>query len=306
MNELLSTLKRSWRTHLWVNLSTVGVLTLCFGLIYTSLLLTANLGRLLTAWGDEVQLTLFLKDSATSEEIAALDDVLKSDPGVESVTFINKTEAKKAFEKSLSSYGPSFLKTVDGDMGNPFPASFVIKVATSYKTADRIEAIANQYSGNPIVEDSSYGQEWIKNYTSFFKGTRFVTALAVAVILAATLFVVGNAVRASLAARREEIQILELVGATSAMVRRPIILEGGLYGLLSALIALVLMGVVYQFALSRLETVSGASSVLQVLRYFSTGEILGLTLAGGLIGLIGSYLCVARINTGWAAARQLS
>lgn len=302
--EIKAVLRRSWQAHFWTNFATTGVLALSFGLILGTILLTGNLKRLLTVWGDEIQITIYLKDDITQDQKQDIEKILALETGVEKTKYMDKTAAADSFEKSLKSYGPNFLKSLKSELDNPFPASYLVQVTKAQKTPEKIEALAKQFTQMAGVEDVSYGQEWLRNYTTLVKLSRAIAALFVAVILIGCLFTVSNSIRASLSSRREEIEILELVGATSKAVRTPFLIEGAFQGMLAVIVALILLNVAYRFLYQILESVLGASAVTSSLSFLPFYSWSLFILAGAAVGAVGSYLCVARLNTGWAAAQE--
>ncbi len=305
MEDISGVLKRSWQSHFWTNLATTGVLTLSFSLILGTILFITNLSRLLTLWGDEIQITVYLKDEITDLEKKALESTFKEKDGVENFSFITKSEAANSFEKSLSAYGPQFLKSLKSEGENPFPASYLLKVKREDKTPEKIETLAQAYLKLPGVEDVSYGQEWIKNYTTLMTICRTAAGLFTFVLLLACLFTVSNSVQASLISRREEIEILELVGATSRTIRRPFLIEGAFQGGFAAITSLFFLSVIYYVAYQSIEKVVGASSLLPALQFLSILSMIAAVVAGLFFGALGSYLCVVKLNTGWAATARV-
>ncbi|MDZ4676269.1 MAG: permease-like cell division protein FtsX [Oligoflexia bacterium] len=304
MSEFSATIWRSWKSHFWTNAATTAVLTLSFALVYGAILFTTNLGRILAVWGDEIQITIYLSDDITQDQIANLEKTISSENGIDKLLYVDKVKAKSSFEKSLSSYGPNFLKSLENDKDNPFPASYMVRLSKNHKSPDRVDELAQQFGRLPGVEDISYGQEWIKNYAILFRIFKMVALACTIVILIGCLFTVSNAIRASLSSRREEIEILELVGATSQTIRRPFLIEGAFQGFVAAFGALILLGLTYNFVYHNLEHILGMSTVISSLTFLSWNTAASSVLLGTLLGAFGSYICVSRLNTGWAAARE--
>ncbi len=304
MNELKSVLLRSWQSHFWTNTATTGVLTLSFSLILGILLFTTNLGRFLAVWGDEIQITVYLKDTVSAEQLGAIKRGFQSERAIEGFQYINKEAAQASFEKSLSSYGPDFLRAIQGDNENPFPASYLIKIAKEKKTPELIAGLAQEFSKWGGVEDVSFGQEWLKNYAVLLKIVRLMAMVFTTIILIGCVFTVSNAVQASLTVRREEIEILELVGATQKTIRRPFIVEGAFQGILAAAVSLFLLAIAYKLIYQSLDSVLGAATTLSTLSFFPFYLVVFVLVLGAAIGAAGSYVCVARLNTGWAAVHE--
>jgi cell division transport system permease protein len=295
-------IKRSWVMQFWINFATTGVLTLSFGIIFGLILFSKNISRLLTIWGDEIQITLYLTDSITETQKTEILQKIKHHPAVASYEYIDKTQAAALFETSLKNYGKNFFNSLKTEVGNPFPAAYHIQLQSQFKNPEHVEEIAKEFQSMTGIEDSSYGREWIKNYTLLLKIGRVLGVLLGLVVFAGCFFAVGNSIRASLSLRREEIEILELIGATNNEVRRPFIIEGAFQGFLASVIALVILSATYTYSYHLLEDIVGLSAITQVMGFFNWIVIINMILFGVWVGSVGSYFCVKNINTGWAAA----
>ena len=223
---------------------------------------------------------------------------------VEKVQYIDKDAAAASFEKSLSSYGPNFMKSLKEEKENPFPASYQVRIRKNEKTPEKIESLAQQFAKLPGVEDVSYGQEWLNNYATLLKVSKTLAVLFTLALLSACLFTVSNSIQASLFSRRDEIEILELVGATSKTIRRPFLIEGAFQGMVAILFSVVVLGVIYKASFQSLEKILGSSSVLSALEFLPPVVITLSIIVGIFIGALGSYICVARLNTGWAVLQE--
>lgn len=304
ITEIKGIILRSWQNHFLTNFATTIVLAMSFSLILGTILVSFNLERLLTVWGNEVQITIYIKDHILPEDKTALEKSLHDHPGVESVQFISKEVAGLAFEKSLSHYGPNFIESIKTDGENPFPASYLIRLQRDEKTPEKIELMATHFSSLTGVEDVSYGQEWVKNYALLLKASRAIALIFALIIISGCLFAVSNSIRASLFSRREEIEILELVGATARAIRKPFLIEGAFQGAIATVISVLCLALVYRVVYQSLEHTLGSSSITSTMSFFPFHTLLICLGAGIAIGALGSYLCVARLNTGWAASAE--
>jgi cell division transport system permease protein len=304
LSEILATLRRSWQSHFWTNLATTAILTLSFSLILGATLVTTNLSRLFSVWGDEIQITVYLRDGISDDDARTIKTTIENQSEVEKIQYIDKTSAATSFEKSLASYGPNFMKSLKDEKENPFPASYQVRVRKDEKTPEKIEALAQQFGKLPGVEDVSYGQEWLNNYAMLLKVSKTLALLFALALLSACLFTVSNAIQASLYSRRDEIEILELVGATAKSIRKPFLIEGAFQGFIAIVFSLLFLGVMYRASFQSLERTLGSSSVLSALNFLAPWVMTVSIVVGVAIGALGSYLCVARLNTGWAAAEE--
>ena len=126
----------------------------------------------------------------------------------------------------------------------------------------------------------------------------------VAILLVGGLFVVGNSIRASIAARREEIEILELIGATASMIRRPYVAEGAMMGAVASLFAIALNYALHLWQASLMSSSVALGSLAQQFTFMSPLMLLAFVVAGSLLGAIGAWLTVRQINDGWSASQR--
>ncbi|MBK9293456.1 MAG: ABC transporter permease [Oligoflexia bacterium] len=302
LNLIFSTLKRSWISQFWMNLSTFAVLSLSLGLIYGTVLFSHNTSRLFSVWGEEIQITVYLTDNISESQIEQIKKKLESSEYIVRHDFIDKVQAAKLFEKSLKNYGPQFLSSLKSEVGSPFPASYQIQLKPEFNSPEKVSKIADEFSAMGGIEDVSYGQEWVGNYTNLMRIARVLGILFGIAIFVGCLFTVSNSIRASLASRREEVEILELIGATNNEIRAPFLIEGAFQGIISSVFAILILGGIYSYSFQFIDGVLGAQSADKVLTFFSPLVIFLMVLFGGIIGAAGSYICVSKINTGWAAA----
>jgi cell division transport system permease protein len=154
------------------------------------------------------------------------------------------------------------------------------------------------------VDEVSFGQEWVKNYSLITKLVSSAGLIFIFITVLGSLFVVSNSIRTSVAQRKNEIEVLELIGATSSYIRWPFIAEGAVLGMLSTFIS---VGVSYGlFSWAK----SGLQQQLNFLQLSSHVQFLGVqisfffVLSGIFLGALSALVCVRQINSGWAAARS--
>lgn len=298
-------LGRSWRHHLGLQLATIAVLSTVLVILSVVFSLRENLHRLNNAWGDNLELTLYLKSSAKGEAIQKFLKELHEGNNFSNVKFIGREEAVQRFVSRMGSLAPDFLKSPDFE--NPLPSSVEIQLKDDQPVHAKVEALrrwAQEMASNELVEDVSYGQGWIENWAGFLTAIQFVSGAALLLTMILGLLVIGNSIRVSLSHRRDEIEILELVGASPSWIRGPFIVEGAILGLLASLVAavggLVLQTVIFDYLRSSLAF----WSVFQGLQPLGLAGWLLVAIIGAAFGSLGAYVCVRHLNSGWSAAER--
>ena len=247
-----------------------------------------GLGTWLVSWSDdkkrELAVHVFIADAASTKQINELRVLLESDERVKpgGITFISKERALQIMRKrspELTSDLPS----------NPLPASFDVVP----KRGEDTEAIAVAVNKSRLaaVDEVRYGKEVSQRILQIARAIQIVFLIAVFVLLAASTILIANTIRLSVHARRREIEVMKLVGASNWYVRGPFMLEGLLTGLVGSVAAVVLLFVSREIAIPRMLTIQNDPDV-QALAFAWTAAIL---IMGGLaIGALGSGLTLRR------------
>ncbi len=251
-------------------------------------LLLRNMEELLDQFGDDLRVTAYLEPEVSGEALRALEDRVLAIPGVEDVEALSQDEALERFRASVGS-GSTLL---DGLEINPLPASLEISLSDDRRSAEGMEAVANAIEGLAGVESLSSGRDWVEGYLRAVALVRGV-GLGLGIILAlATLLIVANTIRLGIDARRDELEILSLVGASRAFVQTPFLLEGLLQGAAGGAIALGLLYTLFRLVLPEFEF--GLELLLGTApSFFSSGEALLLVAGGAGLGLFGSATALA-------------
>lgn len=297
---------RTWKFNPAMQLATFSVLVGTFCVITIFVSVHQNLNQLLTRWGEDVQMTVFLKEEVVQGEVSKVETFLKNITDIEHISYISKDEAARRFQKQMGAAAPDLLS--DKDFGNPLPASFEVKLGAHMATAAAFETLVNladKVSSLESVDEVSYGQGWVENYSSLVNQFGKSSWLLVIILLAGSLLVIGNSIRNSIFQRRDEIEVLELVGATARRIQGPFIFEGAVIGGLSALIALFICYVFFQWQVGIFDEDLKFLGLAGQLTYLQWSHFFGIPLLGTVFGGLGAYICVRKVSSGWSAAERL-
>lgn len=290
-----------------MQLATLAVLSGTFTVIVVFFLVYQNLSQILSHWGQSVQMTAYLTDDLSTQELTTLESQLQNLDSFSHINFISKDEALERFRTQMAGAMPEFLS--DPDFGNPLPSSFEMKLKESLEggqgSYELLVAVAKRVGQISGVDEVSYGQGWVENYASLVSSFGTASTVLILILLGGAFFVIGNSIRNSIHQRREEIEILELFGATSRMIKAPYIFEGAIMGLLSAMISLTICYLLFLWQTRLVEENLGFLGLAGLFSYLSWTYITWLLLLGALLGAAGSYICVARLSSGWSAAERI-
>ena len=267
----------------FASISTVAVSLLVLGMFLMIFLNTNNLAQYLE---NQVQISVYMQDSATDKELASVKDKLTKMPGVVKVTQVNKQQALERFKKRLGDQ-EQLLNSLGKE--NPFPNSFEVQV----DNPDRIKVLTPQIGQLPKVETAKFGQEVVEHLFQLTKILRLGGIVLVVFLAMATLFIISNTIRLTVFARRKEVIIMKYVGATDWFIRWPFLLEGMTLGFFGAVVTFVLINSIYASLLDRIH------ATLAFLPLLPTSPLLlyvdlFLLAAGTGIGALGSYISLRK------------
>lgn len=265
------------------SISTVALSLLVLGLF---MLLVVNTNNIASTLESQVQVTVYMKDSANKTTLEQIAKDITALNGVQKVTFTNKAQALELFKERLSEK-KSLLDSL-GD-NNPLPNYFEIFV----DQPDRIKSIVPIISEMPEVESVKYGQETVEQ---LFKITRIVRLGGIILIIflaLSTIFIISNTIRLTVFARKREVLIMKYVGATDWFIRWPFLLEGMFLGLIGSLIALVLLSWIYGEVVEQVHANLAFFPLIAKQPLFAYVSLIMLIL-GVAIGAIGSYISLRK------------
>jgi cell division transport system permease protein len=248
-----------------------------------------GIGTWLVSWSDdkkrELAVHIYVADSATNKQINTLREFLESDSLVKpgGVEFITKAEAFAIMKKRA----PELTENV---VTNPLPASFDVVPRRGEDTAALAAAI--QQAKLPAVEEVTHGKEVSRNILKIARAIQVIFLIVVIVLLGASTILISNTIRLSIFARRREIEVMKLVGATNWFVRGPFMLEGVLTGLAGSVAAVVLLFMGREIAVPSIVGHIQDDPDVQALAFSYTAAL--LILVGLVIGALGSGLTLRR------------
>lgn len=270
----------------------IAITTIAIALFAAGLARTAGraLDGLLASLGGEVEVTVYLAPDLSTDHVEALRMRLETASGGRAV-LVEPDEALQRLSRELGDLGDALSQLPE----NPLPPSLELSVAPERRTPELLESLSSQIQALPGVTGVDYGREAVERLTAIARALRFGGLVAFAVVLSATIIIVAATLQLAIYARREEIEIQKLVGATDRFVKAPFLIEGLLQGLLGAAVALSglwafgrLVGPTLTSLFSFLVGPTSSEALVQ------PGLALELVLAGSLLGLTGSFIAVGR------------
>lgn len=285
--DLVDSLGRLYRRPA-ASLLTTAVIGITLALPAGLHVLLKNLDALSYSWQDTIQASLFLAedtDEATGRELA---ERLSARSAVAGTDYISRADALAEF-KRLS----GFSEAIEALDGNPLPAVITVRPAADLP-AGEVEALIAELDALPEVADARLDQAWLERLYALLEVVRrgvFIVALLLAF---AVVFIVGNTIRLDIENRREQIEVMKLLGAPDAFVRRPFLYSGVWYGLIGGVVAWLLLTVCLLALAGPVRRLAGLYGGQGGLAWLGAGESLLLIVAGIGLGWLGSAWTVGR------------
>ena len=267
-------------------LTAITVITIALSIMIAAAfaLFFINAGDLLNLWQKGIRMMVYLKSDTS--EAGRLDTKfrLQGISGVQNATFISKNEAMAKLKAQMQHH----TALLDNLKENPLPDAFEITIEPSARNSTELEFLAERITALSTVAEVEYGQQWIRRFTNIINLFRLAGYGIGALFFMATVFIVANTIRLVLYSRRDEIEIMRLVGATDRFIKIPFYLQGMIQGGAGTLVGLMVLFIGYLSLSSHFEqTVSGS---LISIRFFSLQISAAIVLGGILVGGLGSLV----------------
>jgi cell division transport system permease protein len=268
----------------WMTFASISAVTVTLLLLGVFLLLAYNVQQFSKQLESQVEMNVYVKEGAARADVLELERQLKSLPELASVTFVSKESGLDQLKDKLQE-NASLLEGLDQE--NPLPDKFILKA----KDPQLIGSVAQKVQTLPLVAKVNYGKDTVEKLFTGINLVRNAGAVFVVGLCFTALFLISNTIKVTIFARRKEIEIMKLVGATNWFIRWPFLIEGLLIGALGAVLPIAVLSFGYHYMLS----------VYPSFMYFSFAPVdlvysvsLILISIGALIGMIGSVMSISR------------
>lgn len=282
------------------NLSTAlgSIVTIFLSLLIIGVFLVggAMIDRVVRSVESEVSITAYLGDNASQQDVQKLKSTLASQSGVSRVDYISKQGALEKFREMNAN---SDIANQLGD-SNPLPASLTI----SLSDPKLVETIAQSLAANDVFKkicdepanpsaSINYGQKTVERLFSVTSYIRYIGVALVALLIFIALIFINNTIRLAILARRKEISIMRLVGASNGFIRGPFLMEGALHALIGSLLAVVILEIMRRTVMPSIQSALAFLALDVSMNVYAMVYVV-LVLAGLVIGLIGSTFAMRR------------
>lgn len=283
----------SFRRNLTLTIAAILTSAIALLLVGTTFLIQRAFDNLLVQWRGDVEMIVFVRSDATPEQISLIDQTIKAAPtiiDVEKLQYLDKTqsyeEAKRIFVGD-----PVTLSLLTPDN---IPSQF--KVVPITQDPELVRSLSEQYRSLPGVQDVALAEDEFQVISTLSRFVRTVTLVMSLVLLVVAVGLIWNTIRTAMFARRREIEVMKLVGATNWFIRVPFMLEGLLHGLLGGIAScggLWVLNSAWTNGVAGFKPGTGISSLVVPSSYL-TGVMLLILTIGALVGAVGSAIAASR------------
>lgn len=273
------------RGNVLIGIVTTAFTLVCFGVF---VLLYLNLKNVTGTLQSDIEVIVYLDPGASEQVVSLVQRRLETEPAAVTSTFVSKEQALREFSEQF----PEESLLLEGMDANPLPASVIVNLSPRFLDTESLSAFAERVKQLPGVTHVAYSQDWVDTLTlvvSYFE----LGAVVIGMILAmATVTIIANTIRLSLHTRKEEIEILRLIGATGVFIAIPYVIEGTILGAMGGGLSLALLKGVFEFFRLELNASGWFVGVEHILPIFPRQVSFLLVMTGMLLGCGSSVLSV--------------
>ena len=267
-----------------------GTIAITLAIINFFLIISLNLGHVLNMWRKDVRITLYLEDDLTLSETTQAKNEIAGFNEVDDIRYISQEEAFLLLKKNLDSSN----NLLDGFGTNILPSSFEVRLKEEVLTSKGLEDFVAKIEKVKGIEEVNYDSDLISGISTFFTVFKVGNLTLGVMLCVATVFIVSNIIGLSVYARREELEIMKLMGATNFFIKAPFLLEGLIQGLLGSLFSLALLFGIYKAFISKMGLLlnvylDGSDPLFLPLNF-----IILIVICGMLLGIFGSTISLRR------------
>ena len=276
----------SFKRNIWMTLASIFTVVLSLFILGFFSIVILNLNKMADTLESQVQISVYLKDDLSQEEIDETKETLSKIEGLQDIKFITREEAMENFKERLGDQ--QFLLDALDDT-NPLPDSFSLTVTSP----QQVKTIADTAAALDSVESASYSQDIINHLFNLTHLIRLIGVALIILLTGAAIFIISNTIRLTVFARRKEIAIMKYVGATDWFIRWPFPLEGICLGFIGGGLATIFLYIVYNQVTQEIyEAMAFFPLIPQhpFIDYIS----LAILVAGIIIGALGSTISLKR------------
>jgi cell division transport system permease protein len=277
--------------NLFPNLITIGIIGISMLIFSTFTLLAYNLTNFLKNWEDKIEVIAYLKRGTPPNEVEPLLDKTRLLEGVEVVRYVSPYDAMAFMETKLGRQ----KNILQGIQPAVLPPSFEIQLKKEYRNSTKIREVVTHLKKIPQFEEIQYGQEWVETFSVLVHILRLTQWILGGLLLIAVIFITSNTLQLTISSRREEIEVMQWVGASPAFIRVPFYMEGLIQGLLGGGLAILFLFLLHQGLFLNIPPSMQTWLAKIPVLFLPLETIIWILLGGMVLGFFGSSVASMRV-----------
>ncbi len=286
----MTTMAKGIASNLYLNVVTIITIAVAFLILNIFFVIYRNVNAVLEGWQGRIKIIAYLQDGVSSQQVSAIEGQLKKYGNIKGVRFYSKQDALSEFRRELK--GQAAI--LSGVSQNILPAYLVVMVRDRVIRNGTVGKLADSLRGIQGIADVQYGQGVTERFSEMLVMVKMLGIGIGGFILFAILIIVSNTIRMSIFSRKDEIEILKLVGATNMFIELPFLLEGVTQVLCGTGLSIALLYLVYRFFLYRLHHAFGSLIVNAHIVFLSGGTIGTILVAAAMLGFVGAFVSAGK------------
>lgn len=251
LRQIVTSIGEIWRTPV-ASIMTIAVMGLSLTLPATLHIIVKNVQSINLDWDSASEISLFLNDNLSDQQISSAIRRIRSYDEVEALRYVSKDDAIVEF-KSLSGFG----EALDYLESNPLPASFIVTPSKYHRQAEPAKTLLAKLEKEREIDFGKLDIDWLTRLNAIVSMLEEAVITVALLLMISVVLIIGNTIRLSIISRREEIEVMKLVGATESFIQRPFVYTGIWYGLMGGFVAFLIVSFVIWWMQSAIGEISG-------------------------------------------------
>jgi len=287
--------RSSLRELLWSHVLTAGTMAMSLFVFGSFMMLQENLQHFLTGLGDQIQINAYLQKGLGASDVQSLQGRIQTFPEVARARHISQEQAWLDFRAALGAQS----SLLDGLPRDVLPPSFEIWLKPAYRDGPVVEDLANRLKKEKGITAVEYPQAWVDRLSLVVLAVQWTKWLLGGVLFMATFFIAGSMVKLAILARKDEIEIMQLVGASEELIQAPFVLEGVIQGVVAGAVSVACLWSLLRFLQRQVASSVGLFGAPAQLQFLDLKNIALLLVIGWLLGAAGSLFALRRFVRTW-------
>ncbi|MBT8358172.1 MAG: ABC transporter permease [Desulfobacterales bacterium] len=272
------------RKNRFLNAVTIVTIALSILIVSVFALFFINTNDLINHWKKGIRIMVYLKANTVEAKIPDIKKKFEAMYGVAEAVFIPREEALKRLKKQIKRQ----ISLLEDLKENPLPDAFEVRMIPSSQSWEKVENLSGKIKSLPYVDDVEYGKKWLGGFTNIVNLFRLTGYGVGGLFFMAAVFIVANTIRLVLYSRREEIEIMRLIGASDRFIKTPFYIQGLIQGTLGGIIGLGILFVTFIIIASNIE--HGFLPGSFQIRFLPLVAFFSIVISSMLVGWLGCYL----------------